>query len=183
MTIIEHAEKYLGQIDQGWKDNNSDEGLQIVSFVDCPWKNFTTYLSLGLSDYILDLSKPKTVRQELVFSVYSNAISTLVVSFLLSLCEAILNNGSAVLRGEVIPLSGDIAKRIGFEAVYCSIPVFFDDEFSSCMKSTPSTVIVLMLPIYQNESDFIKSNGWESFENLLEQKNPDLFDLDREPII
>ena len=34
MTIIEHAEKYLGQINQGWKDNDSGEGLQIVSFVE-----------------------------------------------------------------------------------------------------------------------------------------------------
>lgn len=183
MTIIEHVEKYLGEIDQGWKDNDSDEGLQIVSFEDCPGETVTTFLSLGLSNHVLNLSETKTVRQELVFSVYSMTISNMVVSFLLSLCEAILNRRKAVLRGEVVPLSTDIAKRIGFDAVYCSIPVFFDDEFSSYDDSSPPTVIVWMLPIYQSEVDYIKANGWESFEDLLEEKDPDLCSLERASVV
>jgi hypothetical protein len=102
---------------------------------------------------------------------------------LFSLCEAITNRGKAVLRGEVIPLSSEIAKRIGFEAVYCAIPVFFDDGFATYGESSPSTVIVWALPIYQREVDYIEKNGWEAFENLLEEKDPDLCALDRTPII
>lgn len=183
MTIIEHAEKYLGEITRGWKDEDSEGNLQIVSFQDRPGESATTFLSLGLSDHVLDISDTKSVRHELVFSIYSMAISTMVVSFLFSLCEAISNRGKAVLRGEVIPLSSEIAKRIGFEAVYCAIPVFFDDGFATYGESSPSTVIVWALPIYQREVDYIEKNGWEAFEDLLEEKDPDLCALDRTPII
>jgi len=183
MTIIDHAEKYLGKIDQGWKDNDSDSKLQIVSFKDTPGESVSTYLSLGMSKHVLNLSETKKIRQELVFSVCSMAISSMVVSFLLSLCEAIINRGKAVLRGEVIPLSKEIATRIGFDAVYCAIPVYFDDAFCTYGESSPSTVMVWMLPIYQSEASYIEVNGWECFENLLEEKDPDLCSLDRDSVI
>ena len=183
MTIIEHVEKYLGKIGQGWKDNSSDSDLQVVSFKDIPSETVSTYLSLGMSKHVLSLSGAKKMRQELVFSVYSMAISSMVVSFLLSLCEAVINRGKAVLRGEVIPLSKEIATRIGFEAVYCAIPVYFDDAFCTYNESSPSTVMVWLVPVYQSEVSYIEANGWECFEDLLENKDPDLCALDRDPLI
>lgn len=183
MTIVDHAEKYLGEIDQGWKDDGCEEGLQIISFRDCPAKSATTYMSLGLSEHVFKLSESKRVRHELVFSAYSTALPALIVSFLLSLCESIISRHKAVLRGEVIPLSNEIAKKIGFDAVYCSIPVFFHDKFSAYDESFPSTVVILMLPIYKSERDFIAVHGWDEFEDLLEEKDPDLCALDRDPVI
>lgn len=181
MTIIEHAEKYLGKIEQGWKDNNSEVDFQVVSFKDSPGETVSTFLSLGMSNKILDLTGGKSVRQELVFSVYSLAISSMIVSFLMSLCESVLRRGKAVLRGEVIPLPIELADRIGFNAVYCTIPVFFEDDFCTYDGSTPPTVMVWVLPIYQSEVEYIAANGWESFEDLLEEKDPDLCSLEREP--
>ncbi len=183
MTIVEHAEKYLGRVEQGWKDNDSDVDLQIVSFKDSPSETVTTFLSLGMSNQILDLSENKKVRQEIVFSVYSEIISGMVVSFLISLSEAILGRGKAVLRGEVIPLSAELEERIGFNAAYCTIPVFFDDGFCTYDGSSPSTVMVWVIPIYQSEAEYIEANGWESFEDLLEKKDPDLCSLKRDPVI
>lgn len=181
--MIEHIERYLGEIDQGWKDDNSSEGLQVVFFRDCPSETVTTFLSLGLSEHVLWLQEDKEVRQELVFSVYSLPNSELVVSLLMSLCEAIIGRGKAVLRGEVIPFSTALVEITRFSAVYCTIPVFFDDEFCSYEGSSPPTVMVCVLPIHQCEVEFIAANGWESFEDLLESKDPDLCSLEREPVI
>ena len=183
MTIIEHAEKYLGKIDQGWKDKNSDLGIQIVSFRDNPDNEITTFLSLGLSSSVLDLNKDKTVRQEFIFSTYSIFTPSLVVSFLMSLCEAIWVREKAVLRGEVISLSVELAHRIGFSAAYCTNPVFFDDEFSSFDDSSPPTIMVWIIPIYESEAAYIVNNGWERFEDLLEETDPDLCSLERDLII
>lgn len=183
MTIIEHVERHLGTIQQGWKDDDSNLNLQIVSFKDSPTETVSTFLSLGMSKEILKLNEQKNVRQELVLSVYSMAIASLVVSCLMSLCEAILGRGKAVLRGEVIPLSAELAERIGFSAVYCTIPVFFDDDFCTYDESPPPTVMVWVLPIYKSEAEYIDANGWESFEDLLEEKDPDLCSLEREPVI
>ena len=183
MSFIEHAEKHLGDIDQGWKENASDQDIGIVSFRSNPAESITTYLSLGLSKEVLRLSESKRVRQELVLSVYSMAISSLVVSFLMSLCEAILARGQAVLRGEVIPLSKELASRLEFDAVYCTIPVFFDDGFRTYSDSSPNTVVVWTIPIYQSEASYIEANGWEAFEELLEQDDPDLCSLSRQAVV
>jgi hypothetical protein len=182
MTIIEHMEKYLGKIGTGWRDNNGSD-MQIVSFNDTPYESICTFTSLGMSKNILEISETKTVRQELLFSVYSMNVSNMIVSFLLSVCEAILNRKKAVLRGEVIPLHNSLSKRFGFDAVYCTIPVLFDDQFCTYDASAPPTVIVWIFPIYQAEADYIERNGWESFEDLLEEKNPDLFSLKRGSLI
>ncbi|MEJ2419121.1 MAG: suppressor of fused domain protein [Exilibacterium sp.] len=183
MTIIEHVERHLGVIQQGWKDDDSDVDFQIISFKDCPSETVSTFLSLGMSKKILKLNELKNVRQELVFSVYSMTISNMIVSCLMSLCEAILGQSKAVLRGEVIPLSTELAERIGFSAVYCTMPVFFDDDFCTYDESSPPTVMVWVLPIYKSEADYIAVNGWESFEDLLEEKDPDLCSLEREPVV
>ena len=136
-----------------------------------------------MSKKVLKLNEVKNVRQELVFSVYSMVITSMIVSCLMSLCEAILGRGKAVLRGEVIPLTTELAERMGFSAVYCTIPVFFDDDFCAYEESSPPTVMVWVLPIYKSEADYIEANGWESFEDLLEEKDPDLCSLEREPVI
>lgn len=183
MNIIAHAEKYLGKIEQGWKDIDSEVDLQVVAFKDAPGETVSTFLSIGMSDEILKLNEGKTVRQELVFSAYTLTETTTVVSFLLSLCESVLERGGALLRGEVIPLTTELAERIGFYAVYCTIPVFFPDDFATFNGSQPDTVMVWVLPIYQNEANFISENGWESFEDLLEEKDPDLCSLARESVI
>ena len=182
MSFIEHAEKYLGAVDRGWKESASDQGIRIASFRDKPAESITTYLSLGMSKEIMPLSESKSVRQELVFSGYSLAISDLIVSFLMSLCEAILARGRAVFRGEVIPLSKELASRIGFDAVYCAIPVFFDDGFRTYSGSSPNTVMVWTIPIHHSEASYIEVNGWEAFEELLEQSDPDLCCLSRQPV-
>jgi len=183
MSLIQHVEHHLGSIDRGWKDNKSEQELQIVSFLDCPGETVSTFLSLGMSDDVLEMNGSRTVRQELVFSAYTISISNLIVSFLMSLCESILGRGKAVLRGEVIPLSNELAERIGFEFVYCTIPVFFDDDFCSYDVTSPSTVMVWVLPIHRSEAEYIDKKGWESFEDLLEKKDPDLCSLERDPIV
>lgn len=183
MTIIEHAEKYLGTLDQGWRDGASDKDIQIALFKDTPRASVATYLSLGMSGDVLSLSEAKKVRQELVLSVDTLSISSMLVSFLMSLCEAILARAKAVLRGEVIPLSRELVKRIGFDAAYCTIPVFFDNGFRTFEDSVPDTVMVWVIPIYRSEASYIETHGWESFEDLLERKDPDLFSLEREPVV
>jgi hypothetical protein len=183
MNIIEHAEKFLGNISQGWKDNTSSDGLQVVCFKDAPFEIADTFMTAGLSRHELTISDEKKVRQELILPISVTGLSDMIVSLLLFICELILRNHDAVLRGQVIRLPVDATERLGFDAVYCAIPVFMDDEFSTFDESQPPTVIVWIIPIYKSEADYVDAYGWSKFEGLLEEKDPDLFSLGREPII
>jgi len=183
MNIIEHAEKFLGKISQGWKENASSDGLQVVCFKDAPFEAVDTYMTAGLSRHELMISDEKKVRQELVLPMSATVLSDMVVSLLLFICELILRSHHAVLRGQVIRLPREVTERLGFDAVYSAIPVFMDDEFATLEGSQPPIVIVWMIPIYKSEADYIDVHGWSKFEDRLEEKDPDLFSLWRQPII
>ena len=139
-------------------------------------------MTVGLSHHELRIADEKNVRQELILPVSGIGLSEMIISFLLFICELILKNHDAVLRGQVIRLPIDATEKLGFDAVYCAIPVFMDDDFATFGESQPPTIIVWMIPIYKSEADYIDANGWSKFEELLEEKDPDLFTLEREPI-
>lgn len=183
MNIIEHAEKFLGKISQGWKEKLSSDGLQVVCFKDAPFESIDTYMTVGLSHHELRISDGKKFRQELVLSLSGTGISEMWVSLLLFICEQILRNHDAVLRGQIIRLPMDADEKLGVNAVYCAIPVFLDDDFATFRGSQPPTVIVWVIPIHKSEADYVDANGWSKFEDLLEEKDPDLFSLERDPII
>lgn len=183
MDFIEHVEKYLGKISLGWKDKSVTDGLQVVSFSHSPFEAVDTFMTIGLSHHELTVSDKKKVRQELVFSTSDTELSNLIVSCLFFICESILKDHSALLRGQVVRLPKEAAEKLGFEAVYCAIPVFLDDDLATFNGSQPPTVIVWVIPIYKSEADFIDVNGWDKFEDVLEEKDPDLFFLRRAPVI
>ncbi|MFM0741453.1 suppressor of fused domain protein, partial [Paraburkholderia xenovorans] len=66
MTIIEHLEKFLGPIDQGWSDANTNtagkqSGLMIARFSNFPSDDASTYATIGLSHTILNLPNKREV--------------------------------------------------------------------------------------------------------------------------
>jgi hypothetical protein len=65
MSLTDHLESFLGEIDEAWK---SDEGIRVLRFRDQPVERMSTYVTLGLSDHVLPMSGERTVRQELVFT-------------------------------------------------------------------------------------------------------------------
>lgn len=183
MAITDHFEQYLGTIDQGWRDNNSEDGFQVVSFQNTPFDSAVTFLTLGLSNHKLKMPNSREVKQELVFSVYKGVATELIVNCLLFLCELIIKDHGAFLRGRVVTLPSELALKLGFDSLYCTIPVFWEDEFSTYHKSMPATVLVQIIPIHKSEAVYISGNGWDKFEDILEEKDPDLFSLVRKSVI
>ncbi len=183
MNIVEHAEKFLGKISQGWIESATEKEFQIVCFKNAPVDGVNTFMTLGLSCHELKISNEKTVRQELILPLSNEAPYDVIVSLLLFICELIITDHRAVLRGQVLRLPVDAIKNFGFEGVYFTIPVFMDDRFSVFEESRPPTVIVWAIPIYKSEADYVNANGWSKFEELLEEKSPDLFSFRRRPLV
>lgn len=183
MSIIGHVEKFLGKISQGWKEKYTDGAIQVVCFERNPFEPLDIFLTLGLSNHKLKVSDKKKVRQELVFPISGEVSHAVIVSCLLFLCDLMLKDHSALLRGQVIRLPKEAADKLGFYAVYCAIPVFLDDGFATFYGSEPPMVMVWIMPIHKTEADFIADNGWDRFEDVLEQQDQDLFFVGRNPVI
>ncbi|WP_185247219.1 suppressor of fused domain protein [Chryseobacterium bernardetii] len=183
MNLIEHIEKYLGAITSGESVNNDEFGkLIFCKFQNQPNNNITTYLTLGLSDHILNLKEKKWARMELLAGVYSSQENSKMNDLLLYISDRMLRTHNAILRGQAIGIPDNIFDNKGLKSVYVSIPVFFEDGFATFEETTPATIFAWIFPLYENERDFINKNGWNKFEDELEVADCDFWNLNRKPL-
>ncbi|EID99568.1 suppressor of fused domain protein [Leptospira licerasiae] len=178
MSLIDHLENYLGEIEEGWAPEwNKD--LQIIRFKNTPLEEVSSFVSLGLSKHILKINN-REIRQELIFSAYDKFSFDDIAMCLALVCKRILTNHNALLRGELLKMNHRIIPGKDFYGLYVAIPVFFEDDFCVYISESMKIVIAWLIPLYTEEIDFIQSVGWEKFEDLLEEGSCDFWDLDRE---
>ncbi|WNB76607.1 suppressor of fused domain protein [Methylomonas koyamae] len=178
-NIIEHVESYLGEIDQGWNaPPESKNRFSVARFRNQPVEGMSTYVTLGLNHHIL-LMKKIEIRQELVFSVFESVPSDEIVSFLFRLIDLILSKHEALLRGQVIGPGKPLFSESPMNAIYTSMPVIFEEGFNTFNGSSPPTILVWLIPIFESEARYVQEYGWEAFEDILEKEDPDLWDLKR----
>lgn len=183
MSIIQHLETHLGEIDKGWNDTNSEHTIKVVKFENQPFENVITYSTLGLSNFVLPMIEDRTSRQEFVFSAYKQFNNEYIASFLLTFAEHILSKNKALLRGEVIGPNAPIIWGTLLNSVYSAIPIVFENSFAVYDGTIPPTVFVWIIPLHEEEANYVRANGWVKFENLLETVDPDIWNLNRNSII
>lgn len=182
MTLVDHVEIHLGQIARGWSEGDGS-GLRVLEFRNVPDQDAFSLLTLGLGEHILRTPKGKEIRHELLFSARGRSSSEAFVSLLLLVAESLLPQHDALVRGQVINLSEETRLKTGLEALYCAMPVLFDDALAQYNGTVPPTVIVWMLPIKREEAAFVHSQGWAAFEDQLESADEDLLSFDRESVL
>ena len=183
MSIIHHVEQHLGKIELAWRPDGLCENVSVSRFRSQPIEGMTTYVTLGLSHHTLSMPNEREVRQELVFSAFEYIAGEEIARFLLRIADLIISREEAILRGTVIGPGKRIFSGSPMNAVYVSLPVMFDESLATYEGTSPSTVLVWLIPILADEARYVEEHGWEAFEDLLEQKNPDLWDLRRTSVI
>lgn len=175
MDLIKHIEKYLGIITGGESVTIEEHGKVILlQFENQPFENVITHMTLGLSNHNLRLNDQKEVRMEVIISVCKEQNSPTLNDLLLYVSNKMLVNHKAILRGQVIHLPDNISLG-SFSSLYVSNPVFFEDEFASLNEIEPNVVFAWLFPIYKSEADFIHREGWNKFENFLQENEIDNF--------
>lgn len=182
MKLYDHLEKFLGTVTQSFSLENRDLGVQVLEFHNTPTSRVKTYSTLGLSNHILCSKTGIEFRQEFIFAAYEEFNRRDIASVILSLCEYVLENHIAFLRGEIIG-EKQLFPNVEANSLYISIPVFWDDEFHIFSESTPPTIFIWLLPIMSDEFHFIKTYGWSAFEDKLELTECDFWDLNRKSIL
>jgi len=185
MSIIDHFESHLGPLAEGWPDSAVAGPIQVARFSNVPSSGVSTYATVGLGLHVLEMPDDRRVRQELILIAEPAFAEKDIVKFLLAAADSLLTKHHAVLRGEVI---GDakatpIVPGSSCTRVYAGIPVVFEESIQVYEGSSPATVIVWLIPITSQESAYVRERGWDAFESLLEESQPDLFDLARKSIV
>ncbi|NOU86249.1 hypothetical protein GC102_10745 [Paenibacillus sp. LMG 31460] len=183
----EFLEKYLGTIQYGWSKNENDQKLpfKIVKYAGGPFPGTVSYSTLGLSnENLTSIVSGKQIRQELIFNAYASFGDNNIPGILQQIGQLALKNKRAYLRGDVIGPNGKIFDNSDLEALYITSPVYFTDEFFTFDIDNKTAIIqAWVIPITSQEADFIKKYGWDKFEDMLVDINPDLIDFNRLSIV
>jgi Suppressor of fused protein (SUFU) len=181
--LIGHLESTLGQIDSGWRHEESGSGIAIVRTRDQPYDGASTYVTLGVCRHVFKMDTGRDVRQEFIVSADDRFESTHVASFLQTFAEFVAARHQALLRGEVIGPSEPVIPGIRLNAIYTAIPVLHDERLRTFDGTRPPTVFAWIVPIHGEEADYVRERGWEAFEERLEAAEADLCDLERDSVV
>ncbi len=174
MKLVNHIEKYVGEISYGILRNHLNLSVAVIE--NKPISNLKTFVTLGLNQYDIGYKS----RFELLFVCKLEIKSDEISSMLLWLAERIIVDKKIILCGEVIFLSQNISIS-KMKAFYVAMPFYFDDDFQVVNYFDNDVVFPLLIPIYESEAKLIQQKGWRSFENFLYQKQIDnLYDLNRQ---
>ncbi|CAM4210760.1 hypothetical protein PAEN110709_01745 [Paenibacillus endophyticus] len=81
----------------------------------------------------------------------------------------------AYLRGDIIGPFGTLFEGTELVALYVTTPVYFPDSFHTYDTTNDISIVqAWLVPITLNEASYVKENGWEAFEDKLEELDPDL---------
>jgi hypothetical protein len=186
MRLLDHIESFLGPTEGGWKDPAGEVWpFQVVQFSGRPVPKTMTFCTLGLSEYPLKrVGDHAIIRLELMLVVHDVHGPMSIPALLHDLGVQAMSQEHAFFRGQVIGPRGPLFPGSELEALYVTAPMHLPDEFNDIETEDGDLgFIAWLLPIASSEADFIHSNGWDEFENLLVERQRDVFDVFRKPIV
>lgn len=186
-SIITHYEKYLGEILHGWRSgpDGGETAFDVVQFKGGPIAGTSTFATVGLSKFKLaSRASAKVIRQELLIMAKTSYGTRSIPGLLQQVGGEMIARCAAYLRGEVISPRGRLFKGCNFEALYVTMPTYFPDPFASFEVEIGETgVVAWLVPIARTEAEYVQLLGWDRFEDLLEQRDPDLLDFGRKSLV
>jgi hypothetical protein len=185
-NIPEHLEQFLGEMEGGWSYDASRDQMpfQVVRFGKGSGPNSIAFTTLGLSKHVLHSRVTgQELRQELMMLVPDSLRDGPVPGVLQQVGVELIETKHALLRGDVLGPRGQLFQASNMEAVYVAMPVYFPDEFAVCKEDDHDILIVWLVPITRTEAAYVRMNGWEAFEQMLVDRDPNLIDVYRPSIV
>ena len=186
-VLIDHLERHLGAIQSGWPSRtigSSKPSFQVAQFSSGSGPGTVGYATLGLHRQALrSPASNKHIHMELLALLPTYLEAHQAAAILLQVGETVGTSGLALLRGHVIGPAGRIWDESEMTAFYVGIPVYFPDAFAGVVVDGVDVVLAWLIPIYSAEAEYIWGAGWESFEQLLAELDPDLTDLQRPSVV
>jgi antitoxin YqcF len=165
------------------EDDNKESCIPILICPNSPDDKLPSYSTIGLSDYPMFQNQTEfPVRVEIV-----GACSTVIKWFphLIAACAFhVAHSGWLCRPGAVLEnANSNCSEDSNFKHVYFTAPFLWEESLTTLNFPTKQVAWLLAIPITNQEYDYIKVNGDEKFEDLLELKEVDIFDLNRQSAV
>ncbi len=174
--ILDHYETFLGAYIGAEKYSDESRSLQILGF-DKVFENSLTFATFGLSNYADDIN----ALCETVMNVdgdYDNC-AELLANAVFYIIRQKMDFGAGMYISGLDNVVEGFSKAHNKSALYFTQPYAFPNEFSR----TGECKIFDAFFITEREAEFIKQNGADAFEDVLEERGADVIMLDRPSVI
>ena len=173
-------EQRLGKISQAWKFGLGTSHYHICEFENQIFHNIRFHGTIGFSEQsLLTKDGKKETYQEFVVGVDKNDDSKWIPAVLEQICSSLTQQNSPVLRGDILGPHGPLHSSTTLTAFYATYPFFLDEHLHVLNVNLKQRILVWLIPIYDTEVRFIEKNGWQTFEDILEQNIGSLTQMDR----
>lgn len=175
MKVVEHLEKYIGEISRAVDVLDKKYNLTISLYDNIPFDDIRTYSTLGMNRYYVDY------YYEFIFVCIAKYDENEIASFLTSFAEYLIDRKKGVRRGDIISFDFTMTSETKMNSLYFTLPFYFDDDLQELQLEDKGIVFPLIVPVYHEEAKLIEEKGWKSFERFLEENEiNDLWDLKRD---
>lgn len=163
-------------------DNSESKFVDLVSSVDQPCDGVTSFGTVGLSDYpLIQDGKEFPARLEIVGAVESN--TAFFAEILTTAAFQVINQQWFCCPGSILQNVIDMyIPSLEMKHLLFTSPFLWDD-FSSTDFDDITVAWLLAIPISDNEKKYADVNRYEKLEELFEEKEIDIYDLNRSSIL
>jgi hypothetical protein len=163
-------------------DSNRKSKFALALFDDVPAEGAFTLVSSGISEYELR-GGDERAREEVLLCAWNKYRDESLDQTFFSLGDIIIDTGTIVHPGLLYELPRPVSDGTVMNHLFAYPPTYFDQALAS-LKAGGSTIdLVWLIPIHEEEADFIEERGPEKFVDLLGEHDPDLLDLRRKSIV
>jgi hypothetical protein len=153
----------------------------LIEYIGVPCEGAKTLATLGFCDVPLHM-----FRQEFLFLCYDQFISGDLIALLAFVAKVVSENNHPLLHGTVLPPAGPLLEYTSMEALYVGTLMYFntsDESFDVLKADSTSVLISWLIPLHSSEAGWIGEHGYDAFEDLIIDRDPDLMDLERPPLV
>lgn len=166
-----------------YSDENEKSSIDIYIGINRPDMELTTYSTIGLSEYSIDLidGKDREIRVELI-SVCESKVEEFP-NIIASCAMRIIKDNYSCSPGTVnVDAISDYYSDLEMKHIYFTVPYLWN-ELQEIELDGHIVNWLLAVPISDKELEYLDENGAEAFEELLEKHEIDIFDIYRKSIL
>lgn len=165
-----------------WYNSDESKSIDIGIIKESKYKDLKIIISIGLNSLDLHLEKDgKKVCVELIASSMNDEndfLEHILSTTAFEIMDSKKCRYGSIFENIILMYNSNLEMK----HVLLLSPAIFD-EFKSIETDDKIVAWLYIVPISDNERDYIYENGIDSFDSLLEQKNVDVLDYNRKSCV
>ena len=164
-------------------DNSRESMIDIFIGADRPYEGISSYSTIGLSGYSIDLKTEDNKELRVEFIGACDSSSDMFANIISSCAFNIISDKYSCNPGTVFPcVVSEYYPDIEMRHIYFTAPFLWENihnlEFDDVIVTW-----LMAIPISDNEFGFLINNGSDQLEALFEDKDIDVFDINRKSVL